>query len=340
MEYIDFRSDTVTKPTQEMRKAMYEAVLGDDVYKDDPTVNKLEEMAAHIMGKEAALFVASGTMGNQVAIMSHTKMGDEIILSSNSHIVQHEVGAAARLSGVSYSMVDNPNHRITKEDVLSRIRTDDIHNPDTGLLCLENALGDGTVVSLEDMKDLYEIAHLNNIPVHLDGARIFNAAIYLGVEAKEIAKYTDSVMFCISKGLCSPIGSLLCGDKEFIERARKMRKLLGGGMRQAGVLAACGIISLEEMVERLKEDHDNAKYLGSRLNEIEGFSVDMDRIHINMVFCDINIGDFNPKEFVSKLLSKNIKINGIEKNQFRFVTNNDIDRKDIDYFIKSIKEIV
>ncbi|HZJ98582.1 MAG TPA: low-specificity L-threonine aldolase, partial [Tissierellaceae bacterium] len=333
MKYIDLRSDTVTQPTKEMRQAMHDAILGDDVYGDDPTVNKLEKLAAKMVRKEAALFVASGTMGNQVAIMSHTKMGDEIILSANSHIVQHEVGAAARISGVSYSLVDNPDNRISKEDVLNKIRTEDIHHPNTGLLCLENALSDGTVLSLEEMEELYDAAHTNNIPVHLDGARLFNAATYLMVEAKEITKYTDSVMFCISKGLCSPIGSMLCGDQEFINIARKMRKLLGGGMRQAGVLAACGLISLEKMVQRLQEDHDNAKYLATKLNEIEGFSVDMDKVQINMVFCEINKEDFNSQEFVSKMLAKGVKINGDQGNKIRFVTNNDVSREDIDYAV-------
>lgn len=339
MKYIDLRSDTVTQPTEEMRRAMYEAELGDDVYGDDPTINRLEELAAEMVGKEAALFVPSGTMGNQIAIMTHTKLGDEIIVGGNSHIVQHEVGAAARLSGVSYSIVDNPDDRIYKEDVLKRIRTEDIHYPDTGLLCLENALANGTVLSLEDMKDVYEVAHVNNIPVHLDGARVFNAATYLKVEAKEIAQYTDSITFCISKGLCSPIGSLLCGSKEFIKKARKMRKLLGGGMRQAGVLAACGIISLEKMVDRLEEDHKNAKYLARKLNEIEGLSIDMDKVQINMVFCKVDKEDFNSHEFTKTLLEKGIKIND-DGNIIRFVTNKDVNKKDIDYVIDCIKEIV
>lgn len=246
MKFIDLRSDTVTQPTLEMREAMYKAAVGDDVYEDDPTIKKLEELAAEKVGKEAALFVVSGTMANQVAIMTHTKFGDEIIVGANSHIVQHEVGAAARLSGVSYAIVDNEDNRIYKKDVLDKIRTEDIHYPETGLLCLENALSDGTVLSLEEMKELYQTASERNIPVHLDGARLFNAALYLGVDPKEICKYTDSVMFCLSKGLASPVGSVLCGSKDFIKKARKMRKLLGGGMRQAGVLAACGIVSLEK----------------------------------------------------------------------------------------------
>ncbi|MCF6464390.1 low-specificity L-threonine aldolase [Clostridium sp. Cult2] len=339
MKYIDLRSDTVTQPTEEMRQAMFEAELGDDVYGDDPTINRLEELAAEMVGKEATLFVTSGTMGNQVAIMTHTQLGDEIILGANSHIVQHEVGAAARLSGVSYSIVNNPDNRIYRKDVLERIRGEDIHNPNTGLLCMENALADGTVVSLEEMKDVYEVAHEKNIPVHLDGARLFNAATYLKVEAKEIAQYADSVTFCISKGLCSPVGSLLCGSKEFIKKARKMRKLLGGGMRQGGVLAACGIVSLEKMVNRLEEDHNNAKYLATKLNEIEGFFIDMDKVQINMVFCQIGIEDFNSHEFVQALLKKGIKVND-DGNTIRFVTNNDVNREDIDYVIKCIKEYV
>lgn len=339
MRYIDLRSDTVTHPTEEMRKAMYEAEVGDDVYGDDPTANRLEELAAQMVGKEAALFVPSGTMGNQIAIMVHTKLGDEIIVGANSHIVQHEVGAAARLSGVSYSVVDNPDDKIYKEDVIKRIRDEDIHNPTTGLLCLENALGNGTVVTLEEMEELYRVAKEYGIPVHLDGARLFNAATYLRVEAKEIAQYADSVTFCISKGLCSPVGSLLCGSKEFIKKAGKMRKLLGGGMRQAGVLAACGIISLEKMVNRLEEDHQNAKYLAKNLNEIEGFSVDLDKVQINMVFCEISIKDFNSKEFVEYLLEKGIKVND-GGSIFRFVTNKDVNKKDIDFVIDCIREYI
>lgn len=340
MKFINLKSDTVTQPTQKMREAMYNAEVGDDVYFDDPSVRKLEKLAAEILGKEDSLFVPSGTMGNQLAIMTYTKMGDEIILNRKAHIVQHEVGAAARLSGVNYSIVDNDNNRMYKEDIIDRIRTEDIHHPETSLVCLENALSDGTVLSLEEMKSLYDISHDNNIPVHLDGARIFNAATYLNTEAKEIAKYTDSVMFCLSKGLCSPVGSMLCGDKEFIKKARKMRKILGGGMRQAGVLAVCGIISLEEMRDRLKEDHENAKYLAGELNKLKGFSVDMDKVQINMAFCKIKRDDLTPEILESKLFNENIKIEGEPGDTVRFVTNNDINKEDIDYTIESIKKIL
>lgn len=340
MKYIDLRSDTVTQPTEEMRQAMYDAIVGDDVYGDDPTVNKLEKLAAEKMNKEASIFVPSGTMGNQIAIMCHTKMGDEIILNNSSHIVQHEAGAIARLSGVNYSIVNNYNNKMNKEDILDRIRSEDVHNPDTSLICLENPLGDGGVLSLDEMKELYETAQYHKIPVHLDGARLFNAASHLQVDAKEITQYTDSLMFCLSKGLCSPVGSMLCGTQEFINRARKMRKLLGGGMRQAGVLAACGLISLEKMILRLQEDHDNAKYLDLKLNELEGFFVDMDKVQINMAFCKIDKKEFDHKDFQSKLLKAGVKINLPRGDEIRFVTNNDISKEDIDYTIKTIENIV
>lgn len=341
MRYIDFRSDTVTMPTEEMRKAMYEAPVGDDVYMDDPTVNKLEKLAAEMTGKEAALFVTSGTMGNQISIMSHTRMGDEIIVSESSHIRKYEVGAAARLSGVNFAIVNNPNHRITKKDVLSKTRGVDIHFPETSLVCIENSIGaDGTVMSLEEMKEIYETAKENNLAVHLDGARIFNASTYLNVEVKEMTKYADSITFCLSKGLCSPIGSLLCGSQEFINRARKMRKILGGGMRQAGILAACGIISIEKMIERLEEDHDNARYMAEELNKIDGFYVDMENLQTNLIFCKISRKDFNSDELKLNLFGKGVKIGGYDSENIRFATHNDINREDIDYTIKLMKEMI
>lgn len=340
MKYIDLRSDTVTQPTEEMRQTMKDVVVDDDVYRDDPTVNMLEKMGAKMLGKEAAIFVPSGTMGNQIAIMCHTKMGDEIIVSLNSHLVKSEVGGAARLSGVNYSIVDNMDNKIYKEDILERIRVENVHYPDTGLLCLQNPLADGSVMSLDEIKELYNTANDNNIPVHLDGARIFNTSTYLKIDAKEIGQYADSIMFCISKGLCSPVGSLLCGTKVFIDRARKMRKLLGGGMRQAGVLASCGLISLEKMVYRLQEDHDNAIYLGSKLNEIDGFYVRMDKVQINMVFCEITKEGLNYEKFVEKLLEKKIKINQVQVNKIRFVTNNDIKKEDIDYAVECISQVL
>lgn len=221
MRFIDLRSDTVTMPTEEMREAMARAVVGDDVYGDDPTVKLLEEKAASIVGKEAALFVPSGTMGNQLAVLTHTKRGDEIIVEENCHIVQHEVGAAALISGVQLRTIKGLNSIMSAAQVEAGIREDDIHYPETGLICIENALSNGHVVPLNNMKDVYEAAQKHHIPVHLDGARLFNAADYLGVNASTVTQYTDSVMFCLSKGLCAPVGSMLAGKREFIEKAKR-----------------------------------------------------------------------------------------------------------------------
>jgi threonine aldolase len=338
MRYIDLRSDTVTMPTDEMRKAMAAAPVGDDVYEDDPTIKRLEELAARMAGKEAALFVPSGTMGNQLAIMSHTSYGDEIIVGANSHIVVHEVGAAARLSGVSYAIVDNPDDRIYAKDIIRKIRTDDIHHPRTGLVCLENALANGTVVPLNIMKEAYETAKANGLPVHTDGARLFNAATALGVDASEVARYTDSIMFCLSKGLCAPVGSMLAGSGEFINRARKHRKLLGGGMRQAGILAAAGIIALEEMTKRLSSDHENAKYMMERLMEIPEISLKPENVQIDMVYFGIKKEDFDATDFTEYLLTNGVKINNDWPLEFRYVTHNDISRDDIDKVIWLMKD--
>ncbi|MEA4960454.1 low-specificity L-threonine aldolase [Lutispora sp.] len=340
MRYIDLRSDTVTMPTAEMRKAMFEAEVGDDVYGDDPTINRLERLAADIVGKEAAIFVASGTMGNQLGVMTHTVRGDEIILGENAHIAVHEVGAAAVLSGVQLRTIKSSDDILYPELVEKAIRSDDIHEPRTGLICLENALANGTVVPLEVMKKVYELAVKRGIPVHLDGARLFNAAAALGVTAADIAQYTDSVQFCLSKGLCAPVGSILAGTRAFINRARKNRKLLGGGMRQAGFLAAAGIIALQDMTKRLGEDHENARYLGKRLLEIPGIELNPDKIQINMVFFKLNRPDFDPNLLVSKFFDKGIKINGEEGGLFRFVTNNDVNKQDIDFVINTMKKIL
>ncbi len=340
MRYIDLRSDTVTMPTKEMRLAMANAEVGDDVYGDDPTINKMEALAAEMTGKEAALFVASGTMGNQVAVMSHTNRGDEVILGENAHIAVHEVGATAVLSAVQLKTIKSPDDIVYPDAVLNAIRPDDIHEPKTGLICLENALSNGTVVPLDIMKDVYDIAANHNIPVHLDGARLFNAAAYLNVKATDITMYCDSVMFCLSKGLCAPVGSILAGTRDFIDKSRKNRKLLGGGMRQAGILAAAGIIALEEMTKRLDEDHENAKYFAKGLSKIDGIKLNEKNIHIDMVFFTLDSSYIKPDKLVDKLFEKNIKINSPEAGYYRFVCNNDVDKKDIDYVIKCMKEII
>src|SRR5690554_2964174 len=264
MKLIDFRSDTVTKPTNKMRTAMMNALVGDDVYGDDPTVNELETLAAQITGFEDALFVTSGTMGNQLAIMTHTNRGDEILVGKEHHIINHEVGAMAVLSSVNVRVINKTI--LDCESVVSSIRRDNIHFPKTSLLCLENALSNGQVVDQETFRGLIDCAHDHNLSVHVDGARIFNAAIALNTSVNDLVSKADSMMFCLSKGLGAPIGSILVGNTNFIQRARKYRKMLGGGLRQAGVIASCGIVALKEMIERLQEDHDNAKALASYLN--------------------------------------------------------------------------
>jgi threonine aldolase len=340
LRYIDFRSDTVTMPTPEMRRAMAEAPVGDDVYGDDPTVIELEALAAQLTGKEAALFVPSGTMGNQLAVMTHTGRGDEIIVEEDCHIVVHEVGAVAVLSGVNLKTIKGINSIMRPEDVEAAIREEDLHHPETTLVCMENALSNGRVVPLETMEKIHSIAKKHSLPVHLDGARIFNAAEYLKVEVKDITAYTDSVMFCLSKGLCAPVGSILAGSKSFIARAKKNRKLLGGGMRQAGILAAAGMISLQDMTKRLHVDHENARYLAAKLAELPGVKVDIEGVHINMVFFEIENLKISDAEFIDRLFEKGIKANGAYKSVLRFVTNKDVTKEDIDYTVHCIKDLL
>jgi threonine aldolase len=339
--YIDLRSDTVTRPTAEMREAMAVAEVGDDVYGDDPTVNRLEELAARSLGKEAALFVPSGTMGNQLCVMTHTRPGNEIIVGAASHIVHYEAGAAARLSGVAYALADNPDHFIRAADVCRLARPGgNVHYPKTALLCLENALCDGNVVPLEELQAASDAARELGLKVHLDGARIFNAALALRIPAARIAACADSVMFCVSKGLCAPAGSLVCGPAEFVERARYNRKILGGGMRQAGVLAACGIIALEKMTARLAADHENAHILGERLSGIPGVNVDREKIRINMVFWKAEIPGFDDKGFAAFMGERRIKIGEGAAGEYRFVTHNDVSREDVDRVITALEEYI
>lgn len=340
-KWIDLRSDTVTQPTQEMREAMYRAQVGDDVYGDDPTMNELERKAAEMLGKEAALFMTSGTMGNAVAVMSHIQRGNEVILSDTAHIVAHEVGGAAVLSQAFIRTLHFKDGLFDAEQIRAAIRDrSNIHYPYTGLICVEEPLATGKVVPLERLQQVYQMAKEKNIPVHMDGARIFNAATALGVDVKEIAACTDSVMFCLSKGLCAPVGSMLVGSKEYIERARRNRKMLGGGMRQCGFLAAAGLIALEVMTKRLQEDHDNAKYMAQRLQKMPGVTLDMNSVEINMVFFKLDA----PKEVIDslpeKMLEAGVKINGIEDGEFRFVTTHDTSREDIDRALDAFEKII
>ena len=341
MKFIDLRSDTVTWPTPAMRKAMAAAPVGDDVYGDDPTVNELESRAAERVGKEAALFVPSGTFGNQLALFSWCPRGTEVILGEQCHIIQHEAGAASIIAGVQVRPIDAPAGVLDPEAVSSRIRGEDIHYPATSLICVENAHSSGRVVSLGALDALRAVAQAHNLPMHMDGARLFNAATALGVPAADVAARADSVMFCLSKGLCAPVGSILAGPRSFIEAARKKRKIMGGGMRQAGVLAAAGLLALDEMSKRLGEDHENARELARLLSAIPGVSVDQSSVEINMVFFNVK-GPANTEAFgrriVAALRERDIVISPPEGGAFRFVTHYWIDRARVQATAKAFAE--
>src|SRR5699024_1024403 len=269
IDMIDVRSDTITQPTMEMRQAMFDADVGDDVYGEDPTVNRLEEMSAQLLGKEAGLFVTSGTQGNIISVMSQTTPGDEVIVEEDSHVFNSETGLLSFIAGVQGKTIKGNNGQMDIEAIKHAIRGEDIHHPRTRLISLENSHGDsgGRVLPLDYMKQVYELAQKNQIAVHLDGSRIFNAAIHLNVTVDTIAQYADTVQFCLSKGLSAPMGSIVVGPKDVILRARKWRKALGGGTRQAGVVAAAGIVALEKMRERLVEDHEKAVHLATGLSK-------------------------------------------------------------------------
>lgn len=338
--WIDLRSDTVTQPTEEMRQEMAQAEVGDDVYGDDPTVNRLELLAAEMLGKEAALFVPSGTFGNQVAIMSHTHRGDEILVGEGCHILMHEVGAAAVLSGVQTRSFPTDLGDVAVSHLEKMIRGGDIHFPTTGLICLENAHSSGTAVPLATMQGVYHLAQSKGIPVHIDGARIFNAAAALGVDVREITACGDSVNVCLSKGLGAPVGSILVGKQDFIGKARKNRKLMGGGLRQGGILAAAGIIALTKMVSRIPEDHKNARYLADRLEEIESCRVCRNRLDINMVFFALPESVIGESALIAGLSEAGIKINGQEDGEYRFVTNYGVSAEDIDKVLEAMKRLI
>jgi len=337
---IDFRSDTVTKPTEEMRKAMYNADVGDDVYRDDPTVNELEDTASKMFDKESALFVPSGTFANQLAILTWTNPGDEIIIGDHCHIFQHEAGAAGLISSINTSQIPSPRGYMSNKEIESRIRSVDIHHPKTTLICTENTHSSGNVLTLEESNKIYKVASKHNIPVHTDGARFFNAAVYLNTEVSELAKYSDSINICLSKGLCSPVGSLLLGDKTFIDNARKYRKILGGGMRQVGILAATGLISITKMYKRLHIDHDNAKYLANRLNIFEEINIDYNNLKINMVFYSFNHKSEIEKNLHFELKNRGFLVNPLEKGKGRLVLHNDVDKNDVDKLVEAFNDIL
>jgi len=343
-EYIDLRSDTVTKPTPEMREAMAKAEVGDDVYGDDPTVNRLQEMAAEMTGHEAALFVASGTMGNLAAVLAHCQRGDEVILGKDAHTYRYEAGGISVLGGVhSCQLPNQPDGSIALNDIEGAIRYDDPHQPVTRLIALENTHNrcGGTVQSVAYTRQVAEFAHERGLMVHLDGARVFNAAAALGVPVKELTGVVDSVTFCLSKGLSAPVGSVLCGSKKFISQALRARKILGGGMRQVGVLAAAGIVALEKMAPRLGEDHARARTLAEGLSENRGLVLDAGIPATNMVF--MNLADdvsLSANEVAEQIKEQNVLVGVAGSRRFRLVTHYWIDDEGVEKTVKAFREVL
>lgn len=339
MNTIDLRSDTVTKPTPMMRQAMMTAEVGDDVYGEDPTVNKLEELAAQKMGKQAALFVPTGSMGNQLAIMTHCERGTEVICDAQAHVYHYEMAAAGLLSGVQLHPMDNLHNDDGFGKFPDHIREPLGYLPKTSLVCLENTLnrGGGSVMRVEQMAVVYRLAREYGLKLHLDGARIFNAAIALHCDVNDITEYCDSVMFCLSKGLCAPVGSILAGTKEFIAQARRYRKLLGGGMRQAGVLAAAGIVALSDTTH-LAHDHDKAKKLALGLAELPGLTVDITKAETNMVMVDLM--GVSVTDFLVRIKNAGVLAGPMGHQTVRFVTHHDVSMSDISEAIDRIKHAI
>ncbi|MDH7485816.1 MAG: low-specificity L-threonine aldolase [Anaerolineae bacterium] len=343
MRVIDLRSDTITRPTPAMREAMARAEVGDDVFGEDPTVNRLQAMAAERLGKEAALFVASGTMGNLVCLLSHCGRGDEMIVGDQAHTYIYEQGGSAALGGIHPRPLPNqPDGTIRLQDIEAAIRADNEHFPRTRLICLENTHNrcGGAVLTPEYMQAVGELARRHGLAVHLDGARIFNAAVALGVDVKELATDADSVTFCLSKGLAAPVGSLVCGSREFIAKARRARKVVGGGWRQAGVIAAAGIVALEQMVERLAEDHANARRLAEGLAALPGIVLDLARVQTDIVIFELQREDMTPEELARRLWERGVWLLTIGGRRLRAVTNYHVTAEDVERALEIFAEVL
>jgi len=336
---LDFRSDTVTLPTPKMREASYKAKLGDDVYRDDPTVNELEALGAEMLGKEAGLFVTSGTQGNAVSILSHTQRGDEIILEERSHIYVNEVGGLAVMGSLMARTIRGEKGWMRPDDIRAAIRADNIHYPRTSLVCVENTHNSagGVALTPNQMKSNWEVAKDHGLGLHLDGARIFNASVALGVDVKELAQYSDTIQLCLSKGLSAPVGSLVVGTQELVDRARKYRKMLGGGMRQAGIIAAPGVLALTEMVDRLADDHRNAKTLAKGLEKL-GIKV-LNDVQTNMVYVDFSPIGWTAEDWNTACANIGWKSRG-RGNTTRLVTHYGIEEEDIESFLEDMGKLI
>ncbi|MGD1045564.1 MAG: low-specificity L-threonine aldolase [Bacteroidota bacterium] len=342
MEIIDLRSDTVTKPSREMREAMLTAEVGDDVYGEDPTVNRLQERVAEILGKEAALFVPSGVMANQLALKVHTQPGDEAIVESESHIFNYETAGAAFLSNVQLCTVKGNKGILKAEQIAQAIRSAVYYNPKTSLICLENThnKAGGTIYPLEEIQKIHNLARTRNLALHLDGARLWNASIATGIAPKEYARYFDTVSVCFSKGLGAPVGSALTGTREKIESARKYRKIFGGGMRQVGILAAGVLFALDHNIERLKEDHDKAKWLAKELSNLPGITLDLDSVQTNILIFNVRGRSESTEELITKLKTKGVLISEMGISTLRAVTHLDVSMEQIERASETIKSLL
>jgi threonine aldolase len=341
MSSIDLRSDTVTLPTPRMREAMATAKVGDDVLGEDPTVNQLEAMAAKRMGKEAAVFVASGTMGNLVALLTHCARGDEIMVGSQAHMFLFEAGGASALGSIHSRQITNqPDATLDLTDIEAAIRADDPHCPRSRLICLENTHNrcGGACLTPDYMHQVRTMADRYKLQIHLDGARIFNAAVALGVDVRELTRDADSVSFCLSKGLSSPVGSLVCGTADFIRQARRARKVVGGGMRQAGIIAAAGIVALEHMVDRLADDHANARRLAKGLADTPGIALDPSRVQTNIVIFELQEHAPPPTEFCQRMIDHGVKVDAIGGRRIRAVTHYGIEPDHIEQALSAVKQ--
>jgi threonine aldolase len=343
MQFIDLRSDTVTLPTPAMREAMFNSEVGDDVLGEDPTLNRLQVMAATRVGKEAALFVASGTMGNLVSLLTHCQRGEEMIVGDRAHLFLYEAGGASALGGIHSRQIPNqPDGRLDLAQIEAAIRPDNPHFPRTRLICLENTHNrcGGACLTPDYMRQVRELADKHNLAIHLDGARVFNAAVALGVDVKELTRYADSVSFCLSKGLSAPVGSLVCGTADFISRAHRTRKVVGGGMRQAGVIAASGIVALEQMVDRLADDHVHARRLAQGLADTPGVILDPTRVQTNIVIFELQDGALGPAEFCQRLAQEGVKMSPIEGRRIRAVTHYGIEATHIEQALVAITRVM
>jgi threonine aldolase len=341
MRTIDLRSDTVTLPTSEMRRAIAEAALGDDVYGEDPTVNRLEALAAEMAGKEAALLVVSGTMGNLCAVLAHCARGEEAIVGDEAHIYHYEAGGASVLGGVALHPIPTaPNGELPLDEIAAAIRdAGDSHSAITRLICLEtthNRRG-GVALAPAYMRSVHELARERGLLVHLDGARLFNAAVALGVDARELTRHVDSVQFCLSKGLAAPVGSIVAGDAAFVARARRVRKLVGGGMRQAGIIAAAGIVALERMVERLAEDHANARVLAEGLASFPQINIDLGTVQSDIVLFRLREGEVSREAFIRALAERGLLVGGSGRAGIRAVVHYGIDAGDVEEALEIVR---